>query len=473
MRATRSGTVPSMEAILASMEAKWRWMLVTAIAPIAWGSNYYVTRHALPPDHALYGALLRALPAGLFLLAVRPRRPRGAWWWRSAVLGALNVGAFFALIYVTAQLLPTNVASMIMATSPIALMLLAWPLLGERPRVLPASARRSASWACSSCSRHAPAAWIRLGRWRRPRPWRCRRSATSSPRGGGPTSTAPSLTGWAAIAGGLLLAPAAIVAEGAPPALDGTAVLGFAYVSVVATALAFWAWFEGLRASRRRDGRPRRAAQSGHRRPARHDRGRRGAGRPPAARPRAGLRRDPDRPACAGRRHRSMASPTCTTGGRTGRNLLKPIEFIEYAARHHPSSSRFRRPSSAPVPTRPSWSSPSVSVANHQTSRSASRSRRTRSWSASRRRGTDSRRRPAERFRTSPTPARWSSSGSRWARVVYGRCRTAGTRPASVSAASLSPGYGCAGCSLASTTLKSLLTVTSNSVPVLVLMCDS
>ena len=41
--------------------------------------------------------------------------------------------------------------------------------------------------------------------------------------------------------------PAAIVAEGAPPALDGTAVLGFAYVSVVATALAFWAWFEGLR----------------------------------------------------------------------------------------------------------------------------------------------------------------------------------------------------------------------------------
>ena len=113
-------------------------MLVTAIAPIAWGSNYYVTRHALPPDHALYGALLRALPAGLFLLAVRPRRPRGAWWWRSAVLGALNVGAFFALIYVTAQLLPTNVASMIMATSPIALMLLAWPLLGERPRVLPA-----------------------------------------------------------------------------------------------------------------------------------------------------------------------------------------------------------------------------------------------------------------------------------------------------------------------------------------------
>jgi probable blue pigment (indigoidine) exporter len=229
------------------MEAKWRWMLVTAIAPIAWGSNYYVTRHALPHDHALYGALLRALPAGLLLLALRPRRPRGAWWWRSAVLGALNVGAFFALIYVTAQLLPTNLASMVMATSPIALMLLAWPLLDERPRVLPAAGAAlgivgvlvmlasgtgdvnplgilasTAAMAMSSVG------YILAKRW-----------------GSGVDVVA--LTSWQLIAGGLLLAPAAIAFEGAPPALDGTAVLGFAYVSVVATALAFWAWFEGLR----------------------------------------------------------------------------------------------------------------------------------------------------------------------------------------------------------------------------------
>ena len=222
-------------------------MLVTAIAPIAWGSNYYVTRHALPPGHALYGALLRALPAGLLLLAVRPRRPHGAWWWRSAVLGALNVGAFFALIYVTAQLLPTNVASMVMATSPIALMLLAWPLLGERPRVLPiagaalgiagvlvmfASGAGAVDplglLASTAAMAMSSVGYILTKRW-------------------GSGVDVLSLTSWQLIAGGLLLVPAAIVAEGAPPALDGTAVLGFAYVSVVATALAFWAWFEGLR----------------------------------------------------------------------------------------------------------------------------------------------------------------------------------------------------------------------------------
>jgi probable blue pigment (indigoidine) exporter len=54
-------------------------------------------------------------------------------------------------------------------------------------------------------------------------------------------------TSWQLTAGGLLLVPAAIVFEGAPPALDTDAVLGFGYVTVVATALAFAAWFAGLK----------------------------------------------------------------------------------------------------------------------------------------------------------------------------------------------------------------------------------
>src|SRR3954451_5597846 len=123
-----------MEAIMASMEGISRWALVTAIAPVAWGTNYWVTRHALPADAPFYGALLRALPAGLLLVALRPRRPHGPWWWRSVLLGALNVGAFFTLIYLSAQRLPTSGASMIMAASPVAMLLFAWLLVAERPR---------------------------------------------------------------------------------------------------------------------------------------------------------------------------------------------------------------------------------------------------------------------------------------------------------------------------------------------------
>jgi probable blue pigment (indigoidine) exporter len=56
-----------------------------------------------------------------------------------------------------------------------------------------------------------------------------------------------SSTTWQLIGGALVLLPVAAVTEGGPPDLAGPALLGFAYVSIVATALAFVAWFTGLR----------------------------------------------------------------------------------------------------------------------------------------------------------------------------------------------------------------------------------
>jgi len=53
-------------------------------------------------------------------------------------------------------------------------------------------------------------------------------------------------TSWQLTAGALLVLPAALLVEGAPPALDGGALLGFAALSLVGTALAFVCWFAGL-----------------------------------------------------------------------------------------------------------------------------------------------------------------------------------------------------------------------------------
>jgi probable blue pigment (indigoidine) exporter len=54
-------------------------------------------------------------------------------------------------------------------------------------------------------------------------------------------------TGWQLLLGGVLLIPLALAAEGRPPALTGPNVVGFAYLSLVGTALAFLLWFEGIR----------------------------------------------------------------------------------------------------------------------------------------------------------------------------------------------------------------------------------
>ena len=232
------------------MEDTRRWIPVAALAPVLWGTTYYVTRHALPADSPLWGAVIRALPAGLLLLALGRRLPHGAWWWRSAVLGTLTTGAFFALVYVAAQTLPTSIASTVMAVGPVAMMLAAWVLLGQRPRLRAVvggvlgvagvavmlgggggtGGGLDAGGVLASVAAMllSSVGYVLATRWR------------------GEVDVLP-LTAWQLVAGALVLLPAAVVVEGAPPALDGTALLGFAYVSLVATALANVAWFASLR----------------------------------------------------------------------------------------------------------------------------------------------------------------------------------------------------------------------------------
>ena len=43
---------------------------ITALAPLSWGTTYLVTSELLPPGRPLLAAVLRALPAGLLLLAL-------------------------------------------------------------------------------------------------------------------------------------------------------------------------------------------------------------------------------------------------------------------------------------------------------------------------------------------------------------------------------------------------------------------
>lgn len=242
----RAATDPSSAVSPAATRTSARATALTAIAPITWGTTYVVTTELLPPDHPLWSGVLRALPAGLLALALGRALPYGRWWWRSLLLGALNIGAFFPLLFLAAYLLPGGVAGVFGAAGPLLVAVLAAALLRERPTVRRLAWGLLALLGVAAMVLGPDAALDPLGilagmggvtsmavgtvlskRWRPPV---------------GPVAFA----GWQLTAGGLVILPLALVVEGAPPALDVQAVAGYAWLALVGGLLAYTLWFRGL-----------------------------------------------------------------------------------------------------------------------------------------------------------------------------------------------------------------------------------
>ena len=223
-----------------------RTAIITALAPMSWGTTYAVTTAWLPEGRPLLAAAVRALPTGLLLVAVGRRLPPRGWWWRSAVLGTLNFGAFFALLFTAAYRLPGGVAATMGALGPLVVALLALVLLGERPTpvrlgagvlgivgvallVLRADAALDPVGVLAAVAGTASMATgtVLVQRWGRP---------------------APLLTfaGWQLAAGGLLLAPLAVATEGLPSSLTATNVGGYLYLAGIGAAVAYPLWFRGI-----------------------------------------------------------------------------------------------------------------------------------------------------------------------------------------------------------------------------------
>ena len=222
--------------------------LLAAIGPATWGTTYVTTTELLPSDRPLLAAALRALPAGLLLLLVTRRLPRGQWWWKSAVLGMLNFGAFFPLLFYGAYHLPGGVASTISAVMPLLVALFGAGILKVRPtaRTLLAGTVGVAGVALLVLRGDAALdttgvlvmllattlmalAVVLTKRWGRPE--------------GVPLLA---VTGWQLTVGGLALAPLALAVEGLPPRLTGTNLAGYAYLGLIGTALAYALWFRGI-----------------------------------------------------------------------------------------------------------------------------------------------------------------------------------------------------------------------------------
>jgi probable blue pigment (indigoidine) exporter len=221
-------------------------ILTTALAPAAWGTTYLTTTELLPPGRPLLAGTLRALPAGLVLAAATKRRPVGSWWAKALVLGTLNIGGFFALLFVAAYRLPGGVAATLGAIQPLIAAGLAAIVLHERVRrnvviagvlgivgvgllVLRAGAELDgAGVAAGLAGATSMASGVVLTkRWGRPVPLL-------------------TFTAWQLVAGGLVLLPLALGVEGLPAQVTGSNLLGYLWLATAGTGVAYVLWFRGI-----------------------------------------------------------------------------------------------------------------------------------------------------------------------------------------------------------------------------------
>lgn len=221
-------------------------IVLTACAPVIWGSTYIVTTQMLPPGFPLTAGMLRALPAGLILLAVVRRLPPRDRLGHVFILGALNFTLFWAALFVSAYRLPGGVAATLGATQPLIVLLLSRPVLGVRIRpaglcgalagiagvgllILGPQARLDPIGVAAALigALSMAAGTVLTRRWQMP-------------------ASALTVTAWQLTAGGLLLLPVALVLEPGFPLPTAINIVGFLWLGLIGAALTYFFWFRGI-----------------------------------------------------------------------------------------------------------------------------------------------------------------------------------------------------------------------------------
>jgi probable blue pigment (indigoidine) exporter len=219
--------------------------LSAVLAAVIWGTTYiFVTK--LLPGNPVFTAAVRALGGGLPLLILYHRLPHRAWWGKVILLGTLNCGVFFAFLFIAAERLPGGVAGTLQSLGPIFTVLIAWPLLGESPSAVRLGSvvigaigvtllLTSGSLALDTAGAIAGVGaaislalgGVLLNRWGRPAPLLV-------------------FTAWQLVVGGIELAVLAALIGDVPSALTMPNLLGFAYIGLIGTTVAYALWFHAI-----------------------------------------------------------------------------------------------------------------------------------------------------------------------------------------------------------------------------------
>ena len=218
----------------------------TALAPVIWGSTYLVTTEALPPDFPVTMAALRALPAGLLLLALTRCLPPRAWLGRTFLLGSFNFALFWTLLFVAAYRLPGGVAATLGALQAMMVIVMAHGGLGTPIRAGAVVAAGAGVLGVALLLIGPEAALDPIGIAAGLGGAASMAAGTVLSRKWQPPVSALSFTAWQLTAGGLILLPLALIVEPPLPPLSATNLAGLAWLGLVGAAATYALWFRGI-----------------------------------------------------------------------------------------------------------------------------------------------------------------------------------------------------------------------------------
>lgn len=221
-------------------------IFVTAIAPTLWGTTYFVTTELLPQDRPFIAAFLRLLPAGIILVLISRHLPKHNEWQRIIILAILNFSIFHVLLFVAAYRLPGGLAAVVGAIQPLMMMFLIWFIDHRKPARLALVASIIGVFGMAALLLSPSSTWDFLGviaattgallmtcgvflarRWRTDMPLLA-------------------FTGWQLLIAGILLAPLAWIIDPPLVTLTYNNILGYGYLSIFGTSLAYVLWFNGI-----------------------------------------------------------------------------------------------------------------------------------------------------------------------------------------------------------------------------------
>lgn len=224
-------------------------LFIAALAPLLWGTNFFITTEYLPENAALWIAFWRACPLAIVWLLFLRRLPLSGWWIKLWILAAANVGLFFPLLFWAAYVMPGGLGTLLVACNPL-LVALMISCMGRRLSVslwlslllgvLGVACLLGVAFEAVSLSgvliTFAAVCCFALG-------------TVLTEYWGVMDDDIASFTAWQLLLGSFMILPLAFMFEGMSPNFFATttSTLGITMVAIANTGLAYWCWFYGLK----------------------------------------------------------------------------------------------------------------------------------------------------------------------------------------------------------------------------------